>query len=154
MVVWLPSVFNCCSSLYDPNHKTGNSIWCTCRLQKNNIRKTSIPLASEPFWWASCGMCPPIYITQCIISAFPLLEILMHLFFQCIISTPHVLQILMDMFVISTPLVLQILMDLFPNALSLYLLSYKSWWTYFDHVLGIFFLSHLLGHTWCMLLSS
>jgi hypothetical protein len=53
----------------------------------------------------SCGMCPPIYVTQCIIFVFPLLEILMHLFFQCIIPTPHVLQILMDMFIVS-PLVL------------------------------------------------
>ncbi len=45
----------------------------------------------------------------------------------------------MDLFIISAPLVLQILMDLFPNSLSIHLLSYRSWWICFDHVLGIFF---------------
>lgn len=83
MFVWLSFFVNCHYSLYDPNHKTGNSIWCTYHLQRNYIRKTSIPLANEPFWQVSYGMCPPIYVTQCIISTSHVLEILIDLFWQC-----------------------------------------------------------------------
>ncbi len=83
MVVWLSFSPNCCYSFYHPNLKIGISIWCTCHLQRNYIRKTSIPLANEPFWQVSCGMCPPIYVTRCIIFASHVLEILMDLFWPC-----------------------------------------------------------------------
>jgi hypothetical protein len=52
-------------------------------------------------WYVSTNICYPMHYL-CI----PMLESLMDLFFQCIISTPHVLQILMDLFIISTLLVL------------------------------------------------